>query len=447
MKKWSLWYWFAGWWIQAGLKIFHGRVRKVHRDKDMLKGPVIFAPNHQNAFMDALVTLVPEHAKKQTGFMVRADIFKSKLAGKVLRSLKMFPAYRMRDGIKNLKKIDETFKEAFFLLENNNGLVIFPEANHDIPRKLRPLRKGVARTAFQFEEEHDWNAKLKIVPVGINYTRPHYPGGDVLVIYGEPINISEFRDLFEEHTAKAYSALVQRLEDAMRPLMIDIRSTEYYDTIEELRVMMSNKKYGRKADVLDRFNFEKEVIDAVDPWMESHRQEADDIAKKVNEYRKGRLSFDIQDWMFNHKSFGTGKMLLQMLFLVLFLPVFLVGAAPHILQVIYPYKAVDKKIKDVGFRSSMKLASSLFLYLVQYVTLLIVMPLVIDPWWVGLASVFGLFFCGLIAIEWLRFYKRLKRQMKYNSLVAKKDKEFERIAELREDVLDRVQAIVKASAS
>ena len=55
---------------------------------------LIFAPNHQNALMDALAVLFTH--KGQPVFLARADIFRKKPIAAFLYFIKILPVYRIR---------------------------------------------------------------------------------------------------------------------------------------------------------------------------------------------------------------------------------------------------------------------------------------------------------------------------------------------------------------
>ncbi|MBS1232106.1 MAG: putative 1-acylglycerol-3-phosphate O-acyltransferase, partial [Bacteroidetes bacterium] len=123
---------------------------------------LIFAPNHQNALMDALAVLFTH--KGQPVFLARADIFRSKPIAAFLYFIKILPVYRIRDGFSTLKSNDEIFQKTIDVLKNKNGLVILPEGDHEGFRRLRQLKKGICRVAFQADEATGFNLKIKIIP-------------------------------------------------------------------------------------------------------------------------------------------------------------------------------------------------------------------------------------------------------------------------------------------
>ena len=78
-------------------KILHVGKENIPQD-----GAIIFAPNHTNTLMDALVILAYNHGPKV--FVARADIFRNRKLAKILTFMKIMPIMRQRDGISAIKK-------------------------------------------------------------------------------------------------------------------------------------------------------------------------------------------------------------------------------------------------------------------------------------------------------------------------------------------------------
>ena len=194
--------------------------------------PVIFAPNHQNALMDALGVLF--YQPEPIVFMARADMFTSELNRKVLKMLKLTPIFRIRDGFENLSKNEVQMDGAIDVLLDRKQLCVMPEGNQGHEHKLRPLVKGLFRIAYMAEQRLNETAHVKIVPVGIDYSYFQHAGADLVVSYGKPIEIKDFLQLYEEGPANALNVLRDNLADAMSNLMQDIKSTVRYDMIYRL---------------------------------------------------------------------------------------------------------------------------------------------------------------------------------------------------------------------
>jgi 1-acyl-sn-glycerol-3-phosphate acyltransferase len=140
------------WWLVAQyvfflMRLFYRKIVVEGKENIPAKGPIIFAPNHQNALMDPLA--VHYGAGLQTIFLARADIFKIPVLRNLFYWLKIIPVYRMRDGKENLGNNDASFNVAVEVLENGRSVGIFPEAAHSNQRRLLPhAQRRVPRMAF-----------------------------------------------------------------------------------------------------------------------------------------------------------------------------------------------------------------------------------------------------------------------------------------------------------
>ena len=191
---------------------------KVPSDK-----PVIYAVNHQNAFMDAIV--VGGLSPKTTYFMTRSDVFRPPFDW-FLDALKMMPIYRIRDGYSSLSQNSKVFQKCTKILKENNAILIFPEGNHGLEYYLRPLTKGLARMALESDE--DVTNALVIIPVGLNYF-DHFNSGHKLIFnYGDPITVADHIPAFQDHKHTGLVALTEAVSLGMkRTLVLSENNSDY----------------------------------------------------------------------------------------------------------------------------------------------------------------------------------------------------------------------------
>ncbi|MFY0598219.1 MAG: 1-acyl-sn-glycerol-3-phosphate acyltransferase [Cyclobacteriaceae bacterium] len=216
---------YASW---IGLKLFFGGVKLFGEENIPKDGAVIFAPNHQGAFMDALILGV--YTRRPVHFLTRADIFKKPWVISVLKSLHMMPIYRLRDGIKNLSQNDQVFDTCFEILTQGKAILIFPEGNHGNEYYLRAISKGTSRLALDAREALDPSLKLYIIPTGINYFSHRWPFAKVKIKFGEAIDGDDYRELYTEHKQKAYNKFKQDLADGMKRTLILAENSDTYET-------------------------------------------------------------------------------------------------------------------------------------------------------------------------------------------------------------------------
>lgn len=203
---------------------------EINGDVNIPEGePVIFAPNHQNAFIDAMALL--SSSPEPIVFWVRADLFSNKIIGSILRSLKMMPAYRMRNGFNNLKKNEESICNSDDVLLHNQFLCLMPEGGQEEYRSLRPLVKGIFRSAFSAQEKiTEKDRWVKIIPTGIDYGHYDKSGRHLIVNFGKPISIKDYMELHNENAPVALNTIKEELSKRIEPLMLNIKTKDHYDT-------------------------------------------------------------------------------------------------------------------------------------------------------------------------------------------------------------------------
>lgn len=179
-------------------------------------GAVIFAPNHCNTLMDALVVL--QANRKVTTFGARADMFKKPKIASIMRWLKIVPLARSRDGRAAVADNLNVFDEVVEVLKHDIPFCMFVEGTHRPKRSLLPIKKGVFRLAALAKEK--LNKPVYIVPVGLEYGDYFDYMSTARISFGEPI-------LYEEETGTA--DLSQTLHDRIASLITFFPDDENYE--------------------------------------------------------------------------------------------------------------------------------------------------------------------------------------------------------------------------
>lgn len=214
------------------LRLSYRNVRYVGREKIPQDGAVIYAVNHTNALMDALVLLAMDHRPKV--FVARADIFRNPKLAKILTWLKIMPIMRIRDGYDEVKKNNETFEKAVDVLRDKIPFCIFPEGTHQAKYSSLPLSKGIFRIAFQAQEMMP-DMPLYIVPVGLRYGNFFRFRSTVRVQIGDPINVGEFiASRSDKTTAEQMVEMKDVLTERMQNTIFYIPNDENYDATYEI---------------------------------------------------------------------------------------------------------------------------------------------------------------------------------------------------------------------
>lgn len=416
--------------------IFYRKVIVYGKDNIDFSVPTIFAPNHQNALMDAMAVLCT--LDRQLIFLARADIFKKKFVAKILYFLKMLPVYRMRDGYDTLKQNDDTFNDTLRVMENRNGVVILPEGNHASYRKLRQLKKGICRVAFQTAEARDFTEEINIVPVGLEYSHYWHFRQVLTVVYGHPIHVSEYYCSYRENPNRAVVELRDRLSDEMKKVMVHIESEEDYDAINELRSII-NEKYSDRIRYPKLFRDNRLVnrmkrLQDTDPG--TYRKICDDALEVRDLARQLKVTYR----HLRRKKNPLGWLIVSAFFLLLSLPVFLIGAAVGILSFQVSYLQSIKS-KDPAFISTARYGFLLGLSFIIGPLYLVLALVFIKPFWLALIAFLAIPLLGILAWNWFLLFMRTVGGFKIWNLRRVKNPSFERLRETYKRLVSRIAEV------
>lgn len=377
--------------------------------------PVIFTPNHQNALMDALAIIYT--AKRQPVFMARADIFKKDITRKILNFLKIIPVYRIRDGVESLSNNDSSFEQAFQVLKNNGAVGIMPEGNHGDQRRLRPLKKGVARLAIQAQELLKGNKSIYIVPVGVDFSTYQGFRGNLLVIYGTPIKIEDFLQEYSENVARGLQSIRNRITEELRAIMIDIDTDAYYEVIYAVKELYAYNFRENYSDIYEKFLAEKVLTDTLTSLSKTEPSILDTIKFKLDELNKLSGKLGLEKWAYSWKPpQDRATWISDIGRYIIFAPFFAFSAVFHAL----PYAVSEyysNKVKDKQFVSSMRFVFSFVAYLVWYL-LVLLFPISI---YIKAILLITMPIIGAMSFDYWDSLKKARIKLQYLLLKQKKD--------------------------
>lgn len=330
-------------------------------------GAIIFAINHANTLMDALVILTAD--RKPKVFVARADIFKNRKLAKILTFLKIMPIMRQRDGIQAVKKNQETIDKAVDVLKDKIPFCIFPEGTHQAKYSLRSLSKGIFRIAFQAHEQMP-DTPLYIVPVGLKYGDFFRFRSTVRLQYGQPINVGEFIAK-NEHLSpqEQMNSMKELLTERLGSTIFYIPNDEDYQStyeickavepveVEELRKKKANKKIHALEVQHQANNHTLKRLEAIKENEPEKARKLLELGEKAGKLRK-KKGIDIESVSVG-KPFTSrmARILLALITLPYSLPASVL-ASP--LALICKY--IFKMLKDPAFRNSVRFLMILFVW-------------------------------------------------------------------------------------
>jgi 1-acyl-sn-glycerol-3-phosphate acyltransferase len=412
--------------VKFFFRIFAGKLEIRGLDKLPKDGSLIFAPNHQNALLDALA--VAYIADGQPVFVARADMFKNKLAARILRFFKIVPAYRIRDGFSSLSRNNESFNEAKEALLAGASFGIMPEGTHIDRHVLGNLSKGIFRIAIDVQLAAGDAKNIYVVPLGIHYTDYNRFGTGLFLQVGDAINMTEYTKAYNENAQATLGELREMLYKRIDKVMLNVKPDSFYESIYTISCMLS----GHLEKPSERFDQQKATANVLAASAEIRPQYFESLHNAVVQRNSLFKEKGLDPYL--GSQLQTSKSLFIKLYSIfLGLPIFIYGFINHLLLLIFIRFALSKN-EDTQFVSTIKLAGGIVFGPMFYVLQSFVVAWITGSALYALIYGLTLFPMGWLAAQWFVSWREVSGQLKRHRVFKKEPK----MAELESELLNTV---------
>jgi hypothetical protein len=294
-------------------------------------------------------------------FMTRSDVFKWWLKP-FLWLAHMLPIYRQHDGENTQEKNKTVFNRVNKTLANGRNILIFGEGfTDDTPiRGLKPIKKGAVRMGLTALEGCNWEKKIYLASIGINYTDRNTIGSELLVEYGGEICLNDYRKEFEENTPKAINDITKKLEGMMQDCVIYVADKSNYAFIEN--IMQITRKGFNHANHNDtialkaRFEYSKKLAHWINENATEENEAINQLKKELNAYFALEKRMQIQDrFVFESATSKTVSRSKELFLLATAWPIAILGAIQGFIPYFLAKKLTEKIMKRKVFWGSVKM--------------------------------------------------------------------------------------------
>jgi len=399
--------------------------------------PVIFVANHNSAFMDPILLAV--HIKRPIYFLARGESFKSKLVSALFRTLHMIPIYKPDISPDEVHKNKEIFQRCFDHLANGKTIMIFPEGVSKTERKLRPIKTGTARIALGTEQQNDFDLGVKIVPIGINYSNPHYFRSDVFVDFGIPIELDKYKVEYSADPIKAVQELTAEINVRLEEMIVIVKDQSVVQLVKDIERLYRStlrEELPEEHKASQDFYLSKQIVKAVSFNKQIRPKETLKFEEKIEQYFQALDKLKLSDTAFRNPV-RYARSLWESSFFAIGFPIFIYGFLVNIL----PYKTVEFLSRKVSVRKdfigSMKLAFGMFVFLLFYIAQILLFTSFTNWIW-GFVFALSLYPSGLYAVNYINQWYRFQGHLTYSRLETNRKGFIRRLQSMRIDLLQEL---------
>jgi len=283
------------------------------------KGAMFLVSNHPNGFWEpcilALTFPFPLH------FLVRGDLFQKPLISWFLRLTNQIPIFRFKDGFSQMRQNEASRSEITQKLKDGARILMYPEGSTKNIKKLRPLKKGVARMVYDAFQE-DAEMELQLMPVCITFTDADRFRKDIMIKIGTPQNARDFIPAFNENKREGMQQMTDALYDGMKDLLVNIKEPEVAQVFEQVAPIQRNNLGEKWLPVVEkngeRLQGERQLVKNIESLNAEQFSSLSSIAKAYSRKLKKAKTEDL--YVSENSSF-----LKSLCYTLLLLPLAIIG--------------------------------------------------------------------------------------------------------------------------
>lgn len=354
--------------------------------------------------MDAILMAII--FKRKLHFLARADAFNSRFKNWFLSKINMMPIYRIRDGREEVKNNNAIFDKCQKILENNGAILIFPEGNCVVEKRLRTFKTGFVHLAFEAKV-----IDLQVLPVTINYINPYTFHTEVSFEFAKSINVEVLKG--NKDYISFSKLLLENVKDAIAKNMIIIPAKDDDLFYEQLFTIVRNNGIS-KSEVIKK---QVKLSESISQLKIDNLIIFNDLRIKTEMYFKQIKEYYISDYIVKQKS-SKG-------YLFAFYPIYLLGYLLNYIPSFIIKNKIEKSIKESQFISAVRMVSGMFIYLIYMPIVIIFLGFIIESFlWslIIILLIFSFFYATFESYQQQKEYLQLNSNEEiYKGLIRKRD--------------------------
>ena len=424
----------------AGVYTFFRRISSQHVNNIPTDTPVIFVSNHPNTMIDPLV--VGTTCNRKLFFFAKSTLFNNFFSKWLLPKLQLVPVYRRQDDPSQTNKNQDTFEKGFQILKNNGAFLIFPEGVSTGERTLSKIKTGAARIGFGAMVKNDWALDITMIPVGLSYSNAIKFKSNVIVRYGSPISLKEFRDQYNLDEFNVVNQLTQQIETALTKLTTnvnDLASEEIVSALELIykKELMTDLGLDLK-NKSDDFSATKGLVNGVEWYFKNKPERVEEFKEKFQNYQNHLSLLKLKDEFLDptNKSITLFERIQIIAYLTLGFPIYLYGVINNIIPYKLPRLIAKQFARSKSEIAPTKLITGIGIFVIYYILEILIFSLVFNNQLLTIIYISSLIPSGNFVLSYIFKIRKYRQHLRFLTIFYQK-------RYLMYQIIEERQALIK----
>jgi 1-acyl-sn-glycerol-3-phosphate acyltransferase len=429
------------------IHLFYPRI-EARGEERLPDRPTLFVLNHPNGLLDPLVLM--QALGRHVSFLAKSTFFVNPIGRVLMQAFGALPVYRQRDvgkpggppgGATNAN--EATFAGCRALLRTGRPIALFPEGTTHSNTMMLPLRTGAARIALSAEAEANWHLNLQIVPVGLWYQDKAQFRSSVLVVFGQPFGLADFRSPYLNDERSAVDALTEQIDARLDTVVLQAENAELLTGIPLVAAWTAPRELGSLEEQHARTT---ELLAAYQRLRATDPERLEAIAREARRYARVLRTLGVKDpWDLELSAARRGRIVALAGWLIVGCAPALVGCALSYLPYRLAAPLTPVLLGDYEETTSTgKLIIGSALVALTWLIEAIVCGVVFGPIW-GITLLALAPLLSYIALRWGEGWRELREAAGYAWLTARHKKMVTELVARRRALTEQVAEAVQIS--
>ena len=424
----------------TAIRTFFNKISAENVDYIAKDVPIIFTANHPNTMMDPMI--IGYTCKRKLHFFAKSTLFNNLIAGWFLRRIQIVPVYRKVDDPSKMDQNKETFSKGYEILKQNKAFLIFPEGISTGDRILSQIKTGAARIGFGAEAENDWQLGVQIIPVGLNYTNAIKFRSDVSTRFGQPIQLTDFRDVYERDKKEAVHLVTEQIKIALSKLTINLKDLEMQVIVEALERIYKQElavDLGLETDnKADDFSVTKGLINAVEWYYENEPLKVNEFNGKLNLYQRLLNRLQIKDEFLDPASSRVTfwERTKAISYIIIMFPIYLYGLINNVIPYKLPRWYARHFVQHKAEVAPWKMLSGTIIFLIYYPIEIIIFASLTGSFIWTFIYALSLIPSGNFVLQYINRVRDYRQHLRFISVFYKKRTLIYELIKQRTEIID-----------
>ncbi|QCR24240.1 lysophospholipid acyltransferase family protein [Pontibacter sp. SGAir0037] len=360
--------------FKTGLWIFFRKFEVRNRTALQAQGPLLVVSNHPNTFMDPLI--IASLLRQQVYFIAKSTVFNSPFKKWLLHRMHLIPIHRKEDAPAQSVGNDDAFAASYNALEAGKTILIFPEGNSFNERRLRKLKTGTARIALGAQAAASSDVRVRILPIGLNYSAPTNFRSNVFVNVGTPIDVTDYLTSYSQNTSATVHLLTEQMKVELEKLIIVTPTNEEDKLIRQIESIYKRtfaaEVPAAPTEHEQDFLLTRAITKSLAYFKQAAPERVEALKQQIEAYMLQLRQLNLHDAALSKNTKTVvWQSILAMLYLVAGLPVYLYGLLHNYLPYIIPSRVAYMLAREEEWHAPMMLSVGIFTFPIFYTILAI----------------------------------------------------------------------------